>query len=182
VIASIELAVEGRAEIARAWSDPKGSRGEGIVLLPGGHLLVAKEKKEAALIELGPPDSRSRGLLRGDALADRERWRTKKGAAGSWLSPSGFPAKHSARPAPTSVTSKLVRMVVSISSVTSPPQLRGWMISRRVAAPQRSLMVVARRPGWQGGRSCIHRTRSRDRRARHTQAAPKFRPARAGGC
>ena len=28
VIASIELAVEGRAEIARAWSDPKGSRGE----------------------------------------------------------------------------------------------------------------------------------------------------------
>jgi hypothetical protein len=79
VIASIELAVEGRAEIARAWSDPKGSRGEGIVLLPGGHLLVAKEKKPAALIEFGPPDSRSRGLLRGGALADGERWRTKKG-------------------------------------------------------------------------------------------------------
>ncbi len=48
VVASIDLAVEGRGEIARAWSDPKGSRGEGIVLLPGGHLLVAKEKKPAA--------------------------------------------------------------------------------------------------------------------------------------
>jgi len=30
------------------WSDPKGSRGEGMVLLRGGHLLVAKEKKPAA--------------------------------------------------------------------------------------------------------------------------------------
>jgi hypothetical protein len=79
VIASIELAVEGRGEIARAWSDPKGSRGEGIVLLPGGHLLLAKEKMPAALIEFGPPDSRSRGLLRGGALADGERWPTKKG-------------------------------------------------------------------------------------------------------
>jgi hypothetical protein len=79
VIASIDLAVEGPGEIARAWSDPKGSRGEGIVLLPGGHLLVAKEKKPAALIEFGPADARSRGLLRGGALADGERWPTQKG-------------------------------------------------------------------------------------------------------
>jgi hypothetical protein len=49
------------------------------VLLPGGHLLVAKEKKPAALIEFGPADSRSRGLPRGGALADGERWTTKKG-------------------------------------------------------------------------------------------------------
>jgi hypothetical protein len=79
VIVSIDLAVEGRGEIARAWSDPNGSRGEGIVLLPGGHLLVAKEKKPAALIEFGPADERSRGLLRGGALADGERWPIKKG-------------------------------------------------------------------------------------------------------
>src|SRR6516165_2595642 len=61
-VASIDLVVEGHGEIARAWSDPKGSRGEGAVLLPGGHLLVAKEKKPAALIEFGPPTSQSRGL------------------------------------------------------------------------------------------------------------------------
>jgi hypothetical protein len=72
--------VEGRGEIARLWSDPKGSRGEGMVLLPGGHLLVAKEKKPATLIELGPPQSRSRGLVRGGALADGERWLIKKRA------------------------------------------------------------------------------------------------------
>jgi hypothetical protein len=49
------------------------------VLLPGGHLLVAKEKKPATLIEFGPPQSRSRGLVRGGALADGERWSIKKG-------------------------------------------------------------------------------------------------------
>ena len=79
VVASIELAVKGRSEIGRAWSDPKGSRGEGMVLLPGGHLLVAKEKKPAAFIEFGPQHSRSRGLVRGGALADGEQWPIKKG-------------------------------------------------------------------------------------------------------
>jgi hypothetical protein len=79
VIASIDLVVEGRGEIARAWSDPKGSRGEGTVLLPGGHLLVAKEKKPAVFIEFGPPHSRSRGLVRGGALANGEEWPIKNG-------------------------------------------------------------------------------------------------------
>src|SRR5262245_16056438 len=78
-VALIDLVVQGRGEIARAWSDPKGSRGEGAVLLPGGHLLVAKEKKPAALIEFGPPYSQSRGLVRGGALADGERWPIKNG-------------------------------------------------------------------------------------------------------
>jgi len=78
-VTSIDLVVEGRGEIARAWSDPKGSRGEGVVLLPGGHLLVAKEKKPTALIEFGPPHSRSRGLARGGALANGARWPIKRG-------------------------------------------------------------------------------------------------------
>src|SRR6516162_9998490 len=79
VVASIDLAVQGRGKIARAWSDPKGSRGEGAVLLPSGHLLIAKEKKPAAFIEFGPPHSRSLGLRRGGALADGQRWPIKKG-------------------------------------------------------------------------------------------------------
>jgi hypothetical protein len=79
VVASIDLAVEGRSEIARAWCDPKGSRGEGMALLPGGHLLIAKEKKPAAFIEFGPPHSPSWGLAQGGALADGERWPVKNG-------------------------------------------------------------------------------------------------------
>jgi hypothetical protein len=90
VVASIDLAVEGRGDIAQARSDPKGSRGEGMVLLPGGHLLVAKEKKPAAFIEFGPAQSRSRGLVRGGALADGKHWPIKEGrqrfvALASWL-------------------------------------------------------------------------------------------------
>jgi hypothetical protein len=97
VVASIDLTVEGRSEIARAWSNPKGSRGEGVVLLPGGHLLIAKEKKPAAFIEFGPPGSRSRGLPRGGALGDGEPWPIKKGhhrfvALATW-----FPDKALAR-------------------------------------------------------------------------------------
>jgi len=79
VVASIDLAVEGRDGFARAWSHPDGSRGEGMALLPGGHLLVAKEKKPTAFIEFGPPDARSRGLARGGALPKGERWPIKKG-------------------------------------------------------------------------------------------------------
>lgn len=79
VVASIDLVVEGNAGIAQAWSHPKGSRGEGMVLLPDGHLLVAKEKKPAALIEFGPANAPSRGLVRGGALPDGKQWPIKKG-------------------------------------------------------------------------------------------------------
>ena len=53
-------------------------------------MLVAKEKKPAAFIEFGPPHSRSRGLVRGGALAAGERWPIKKGhhqfvALATWL-------------------------------------------------------------------------------------------------
>jgi hypothetical protein len=74
VVASIELAVEGRSDLARSWSDPKGSCGEGVVLLPRGHLLVAKEKDPSLLVEFGPKGGRSRGLVRHGALRGGARW------------------------------------------------------------------------------------------------------------
>jgi hypothetical protein len=79
VVASIELWMDGQGPLARSWSDPNGSRGEGMVLLPGGHLLIAKEKHPSALIEFGPANSRARGLSRGEALADGKRWPIGKG-------------------------------------------------------------------------------------------------------
>ena len=42
-------------------------------------MLIAKEKNPAALLEFGPPDSRSRGLGRGGALPDGARWPIRKG-------------------------------------------------------------------------------------------------------
>jgi hypothetical protein len=79
VAATIELVVDGDGELADAWSDPDASRGEGAVLLPGGHLLVAKEKHPAALIEFGPKGARSGGLARGGALATGARWPVEPG-------------------------------------------------------------------------------------------------------
>ena len=80
-----------------------------MALLPGGHLLVAKEKKPATLIELGPPQSRSRGLVRGGALADGERWLIKKEGHHRFVALAiWFPDKILAqKPVLTSVTSEI---------------------------------------------------------------------------
>jgi hypothetical protein len=72
VVASFVLDVPGKGPVGRSWSDPDGSRGEGVILLPGGHLLVAKEKKPAAFIEFGPRGARSRGVS--GRLAPRRAW------------------------------------------------------------------------------------------------------------
>jgi hypothetical protein len=79
VVASISLLVPGHSQLARSWSNPKGSRGEGAVLLRGGHLLVAKEKDPAALIEFGPARARSRGLIQGGTLAGGAGWPIAEG-------------------------------------------------------------------------------------------------------
>jgi hypothetical protein len=80
VVASIKLKVRGRDDLARSWSHPDGSRGEGMVLLPGGRLLIAKEKKPAALIEFGVRDSRSKGFGQDGALGAGKRWPIREGS------------------------------------------------------------------------------------------------------
>ena len=79
VVASIALEVPGDDPLARAWADPAGSRGEGAVFLPGGHLLVAKEKDPAALIEFGPTGTEPLGLARGGALPAGAPWEIEPG-------------------------------------------------------------------------------------------------------
>ena len=79
VVASIDLVIEGRGELSRSWNDPDCSHGEGAALLAGGHLLVAKEKDPAVLIEFGPAGSRSRGFSTRSALAEGAAWSLKPG-------------------------------------------------------------------------------------------------------
>ena len=79
VVAKIKLLMEGKDELSQAWSDPTGSGGEGAVLLPNGHLLIAKEKHPAAFIEFGPEGSRPQGLVQGGGLADGARWPIDEG-------------------------------------------------------------------------------------------------------
>lgn len=53
-VARVALDVPAGHPLARDWAADDNARGEGMVLLEGGHLLVAKQKKPRALIEFGP--------------------------------------------------------------------------------------------------------------------------------
>lgn len=82
MLASISLEIPGEGKLARSWADPDCSHGEGAVLLGGGHLLVAKEKDPAVLVEFGPKGARSKGFFappRRRADAKGASWPIKRG-------------------------------------------------------------------------------------------------------
>ena len=62
--------VEGLAD---GWRDA-ASRGEGLVLLRDGHVLVAKEKRPAGLVELAPAGAAARGVDASTLLPAGEPW------------------------------------------------------------------------------------------------------------
>lgn len=80
VVATVALGVPSWSALAGRWDDPS-SRGEGLVLLRGGRLLVAKEKRPRALVEFGPAGTSPRGLSRDDFLDADEPWEAPAGAA-----------------------------------------------------------------------------------------------------
>lgn len=78
VVARITLTVPDGSPLDDRWDDPS-SRGEGFVMLRGGRLLVAKEKRPRALIEFCPPGTAARGVSRDDFLDDDEEWEAPDG-------------------------------------------------------------------------------------------------------
>jgi hypothetical protein len=62
------------SELHKEWMRKHASRGEGILLLRGGHLLVAKEKHPAGLVELGPEGDAAAGVDASTLLGDDEGW------------------------------------------------------------------------------------------------------------
>ena len=58
----IALVVDGDGGWEEAWKDDKNARGEALVLLRGGHILVAKQKDPVRFIEFGPRGGRASGL------------------------------------------------------------------------------------------------------------------------
>jgi uncharacterized protein YjiK len=77
----IDLVVGNDQPVARSWGTETNSRGEGIVLLRDGHLLVLKEKDPPALIEFGPSGSSPGGLEADRILPAGEPWTRPDGAA-----------------------------------------------------------------------------------------------------
>ena len=60
LVVQIDLAVPDSQPVADAWANDPNSRGEGLILLRDGRLLVVKEKHPAALMEFGPAGTPSR--------------------------------------------------------------------------------------------------------------------------
>lgn len=73
VRARIELSAPSGSPLHGSWDDPS-SRGEGLLLLRGGRLLVAKEKRPPALVEFAPAGHPAQGLSRDDFLGPGESW------------------------------------------------------------------------------------------------------------
>ncbi len=75
VVRTITLEVPDDFPLRSAWDEDANSRGEGMVLLANGHILVAKEKNESksdppALIEFAPEGQSADGYRRNLALGD----------------------------------------------------------------------------------------------------------------
>jgi hypothetical protein len=92
-IARIELVVGADQPVARAWGRDTNSRGEGLVLLRDGHLLVLKEKDPPALLEFGPAGAAPKGFGPERLLAPGSAWSRPDGGAvrlealATWLLP-----------------------------------------------------------------------------------------------
>jgi hypothetical protein len=54
IVADFGLDVASIPSLNRQWTDEPNSRGEGMVLLREGHVLLLKEKKPSLLVEFGP--------------------------------------------------------------------------------------------------------------------------------
>ncbi len=78
LIARITLTAPSGSPLAGRWDDPS-SRGEGLVLLRNGRLLVAKEKRPRTLVEFAPAGAGAGGLSRSDFLAPGESWQAPIG-------------------------------------------------------------------------------------------------------
>lgn len=78
--AHITLTAPAGSPLHELWGDPS-SRGEGLLFLRGGRLLVAKEKHPSALVEFCPVGASPRGLSADDFLGPDEEWVSPEGEA-----------------------------------------------------------------------------------------------------
>jgi len=72
VVGTAHLDTSALPELDASWSQEGASRGEGLLLMREGHVLVAKEKQPAGLVELGPRGDAPLGVSRDTLLGDGE--------------------------------------------------------------------------------------------------------------
>ena len=75
LLASFRLEVSGIDELDKSWRADSNSRGEGMILLRQGHLLLLKEKKPSLLVEFGPKGESALGYNPDTFLKQGEAFR-----------------------------------------------------------------------------------------------------------
>jgi hypothetical protein len=109
----------------------ENSRGEGMVLLKSGHVLVAKEKDPAVLIEFAPPRSRPVGYQR---LGATEGFAHPRGQVSDYKVPSSL------------------YVPVRVQGIQVPADVEFGDISELAVGPRGGLYVVTEKDGSRLGR------------------------------
>ena len=92
-LGSIALKVPPESELFSDWEKDNGSRGEGMILLQNGHILLLKEKKPSLLIEFGIAGAKAGGYRPGDAVSGERGFEVP--ADGAVFVPLKFWSAHS---------------------------------------------------------------------------------------
>lgn len=71
---AIILKIPKSSPLHAAWTADPNSRGEGMILLKNGHILVIKEKDPVQLIEFGPQNDLAEGFKPGEAVGMDENF------------------------------------------------------------------------------------------------------------
>jgi len=134
LLSTITLVVPPDSDLGGRWDDPS-SRGEGLVLLRGGRLLVAKEKRPRALVEFAPAGSRSIGLARDSFLGPGEDWDTPTGDV-DFVAVAAWRLRGDAK-----------RSIEDISALTVGPERDLWFLSDKSRSVARLSLATPLAPG-----------------------------------
>ncbi len=141
-------------ELNPVWRREPNSRGEGLLLLDGGHVLIAKERDDPCLIEFGPRGDAAVGVGPETVLAPTARFR-----------PPGGPEPEIVPLAVWPLTGDTARVLPSINDLARGPDGRLYALSadtqvvarleRRLDAGERVHAAETWQidPGLPGGRS-----------------------------
>ena len=81
----ITLSIPTHHPLARYWAASPNSRGEGMLLLRNGHVLVLKEKDPRSLIEFGPSGEAPTGLTPALAVGTSKSFPLPAGASSTYI-------------------------------------------------------------------------------------------------
>jgi len=131
--ARITLTAPAGSPLHGKWDDPS-SRGEGLVLLRNGRLLVAKEKRPRALVEFCPVNTAAQGISTGDFIGADEEWDAPVGDV-EYVATSMWRLRHHAK--------KALR---DISALGVGPDRGLWLLSDKSRAVGRLALTTPLRP------------------------------------